>query len=657
MTMDEKGNLWCSVWGGLYRLKGNRFLKVSSWTDFQNAVLQPNHVDIGWINELLNKGGPQMKNLLRPWLLSGDSLWTNVEGIKPGSSYIDLSIADISTGKIIRKFQYDPASPSSAPRSEGIKLIFQDSRKNIWIGSNSTGLCLYQAAQNKFTHFTEKDGLPNNVVYGILEDDHQNLWLSTNKGLCEFNPITKKVRNFDVYDGLQSNEFNSGAYFKSPSGKMYFGGVNGLNYFHPKDIVTTYSLPQSAITGYYVNNTFLKDYSSYVREDRDNKPIMELQYNERDFGFDVAGIGFSLPGRTRYRYQLENYDKQWHDIGNLRHVSFTNIPAGRYVFRIQSSDSFGNWETEGASLNVLINAPFWTNKWIWFGSGMSLLVLVTLGYYFRLNQLKRETQKLETIVDERTQKIQLQKQQIETQNEELQAQAQYLAEKNVELERAKGLLEIEIKYLHQHQLLKSSIQTQEEERKRIAIDLHDELGAVLSIARMHLVQIQKAEDVVAVQDGLQQARMLTEAALATMRRISHDLMPPQLEDFGLAKTLEAIIAQVREAKKISVSFHASDELPRWSMPVELGLYRICMEMINNTLKHAEATRISITVEQCAGQIAFSYSDNGKGLPEIVNAGHGLKNMEARANIIGGVLEMGNREHGGFYATIKISGAG
>jgi signal transduction histidine kinase len=399
----------------------------------------------------------------------------------------------------------------------------------------------------------------------------------------------------------------------------------------------------------------LKDYSGYVREDKDGQ-IFTLQYDERDFGFDVVGIGFSLPGRTNYRYLLENYDNEWHDIGNLRHVSFTNIPPGKYIFKVQCSDSFGNWETTGASVNVFIKAPFWTNKWLWMASGLSLTGLFIFGYYFRINQLTVETKKLESMVDERTQKIKLQKSQIESQNEELLTQAAFLEEKNTELERAKGLLEIEVKYLHQHQLLKSSIQTQEVERKRIAQDLHDELGAVLSISRMHLVQIQNEKATNStMQSGIQQARMLTEAALATMRRISHELMPPQLENFGLIKTLEAIIAQMQEAKKITVNFHVSDELLRWSLPIELGLYRICMELINNTLKHAEATQIKITLKQLPRQLLFSYSDNGKGLPAEVHAGHGFKNIEARANIIGGELAMGNSEHGGFYATIKIVG--
>jgi signal transduction histidine kinase len=518
----------------------------------------------------------------------------------PGGSAI--KVIDVTSGKLLHDFIHDPTNPTSAPLGGGIKCFFQDTKKNVWIGSNGGGLSLYNPGQNNFTHFTEKDGLPNNVVYGILEDDNQNLWLSTNKGLCEFNPITKKVRNFDVYDGLQSNEFNTGASYKSASGTMYFGGVNGLTYFHPKNIVTSNSIPQSAIAGFYVNNNLLKDYSAYVSKDKENLPVFTLQYNERDFGFDVVGIGFSLPGRTRYRYMLENYDNQWHDIGNLQHISFTNIPAGEYVFKVQSSDPYGNWEEIGASIQVIIQSSIWRNPWVW-----------TI-FLFAVGAVTATT---------------------------INARIKYSKKRNQE------------KLLQQENLLRISIETQEEERKRIAQDLHDELGAILSITRMHIVQLQDQGENANTKIGLQQVRTLSESALATMRRISHELMPPQLVEFGLTKTLQALVTQLNETKKIACSFLPPDENIRLPKSVELGIYRVCMELVNNTLKHANATHIHIQLLHGEHSVLFAYSDNGKGLPENYSQGHGFKNIEARINTLGGDLKFGNRDEGGFYASLRL----
>ena len=435
---------------------------------------------------------------------------------------------------------------------------------------------------------------------------------------------------------------------------MYFGGVNGLTYFHPKDIVTSTSIPLSAITGFYVNNNLLKDYSDYVREDKKKKQILTLQYNERDFAFDIVGIGFSLPGRSHYRYMLENYDNQWHDIGNLQHISFTNIPPGEYLFKVQSSDPYGNWERSGATVEVIIQAPFWRNPWAWVFSGLTVFGITLSGYYIRVIQLKNRTATLEKIVDERTQEIQQKKEEIAAQNEELLQQASSLEQQNRALEKAKGLLEIEVKYLHQKHLLESNINVQEAERKRIAQDLHDELGAVLSIARMHIVQMQDQNtNGIGNLEALQQARTLTETALATMRRISHELMPPQLEKFGLVKTLEAIASQINQANKITLDFISAEEMTRSSMAIELGLYRICMEMINNTLKHAGAKRIQIRLDQENDYILFSYCDDGCGLPENYNEGLGFKTIEARLSALGGKSEISKNELGGYHAVLRI----
>lgn len=210
------------------------------------------------------------------------------------------------------------------------------------------------------------------------------------------------------------------------------------------------------------------------------------------------------------------------------------------------------------------------------------------------------------------------------------------------------------KYLQQRLLLISTVQTQEAERKRIAQDLHDELGAVLSITRMHLVQMQEHQgNESTAKATLQQAQALTESAIATMRRISHELMPPQLEEFGLIKTLRAIGKQINEAKQVKLELVVDDDLPRWADAIELGLYRIYMELINNTLKHAEAGNIIIRFTQQGDQIVGSYSDDGKGLAENHIKGSGFKNIEARINSMSGSFTTGKKPLAGFYASLVI----
>jgi signal transduction histidine kinase len=214
----------------------------------------------------------------------------------------------------------------------------------------------------------------------------------------------------------------------------------------------------------------------------------------------------------------------------------------------------------------------------------------------------------------------------------------------------------ELKNRHHHDLLRSSIEVQEEERKRIAQDMHDELGASLSIARMHLLQLERqyADQGEIMQKGLTSVRSLIETALSTMRRISHELMPPQLETFGLVKTLEDVALQLNQINGIKLKVEVAADIPRLSWNVTLGMYRVIMELINNTLKHAEASEIGIAFCLEEGCFTFTYSDNGKGLPvDGFYKGLGHKNAEARINSMGGHFTLDNEEATGFKIVIRI----
>lgn len=212
----------------------------------------------------------------------------------------------------------------------------------------------------------------------------------------------------------------------------------------------------------------------------------------------------------------------------------------------------------------------------------------------------------------------------------------------------------EIRNLQQQELLRSSILAQEKERKRIAQDLHDELGALLSISRMHLVHLEeKKPDPEKISPALENIRSLIDKSLLSMRKISHELMPPQLEDFGLVKTLESVAAHANMTGGIHIRIEATDPLPILSWPIKLGVYRMCMELINNTLKHAKADSITIQIHSIGQHIECLYSDNGiENWKEEMHAGLGLKSMEGRANSLGGSISFNKTEHG-FNAQILI----
>jgi len=244
-------------------------------------------------------------------------------------------------------FSHKPSDPHSLNNND-ILGIHQDNEGNLWIGTHGGGLNKYNYKENDFLHYKEKDGLPNNVVYGILEDDSGNLWLSTNKGISKFNPETKIFRNYDLHDGLQSNEFNSGAYFKNKKGEMYFGGVNGFNYFHPDSIRDDSTIVNLAILDLKINNMSILPQHKY--EDRIilEKSIFETEnlefyHTDNIITFEFAALHFASPSKNQHAYMLEGFDKEWNYIGNRRFATYTNLPSGKYKFKVKGSNHDGVW--------------------------------------------------------------------------------------------------------------------------------------------------------------------------------------------------------------------------------------------------------------------------------------------------------------------------
>jgi signal transduction histidine kinase len=214
---------------------------------------------------------------------------------------------------------------------------------------------------------------------------------------------------------------------------------------------------------------------------------------------------------------------------------------------------------------------------------------------------------------------------------------------------AQKLKQEALKSKHLVELHRSSLFVQEEERQRIAQDLHDELGSIISIMRMNLVMLEQRSG---VETG--EVRKLAETALASLRSISHRLMPPQLASFGLIPTLRAVIGPINQTGELAIELCDTEvgaELPRM---ISVTLYRIVMELVNNTIRHGGATKVSIDIRRDGRYITCDYCDNGKGLA-AADQGQGLghRSIEGRVSALEGELQLGNGETGGFRASIRL----
>ena len=269
----------------------------------------------------------------------------------------------------------DPVNPNSI--SNIIFSICEDQNGNLWLGTNGGGLLNFNVQEEKFTRYSGKDGLPNNVICGILEDNYGCLWLSTNKGLSRFNPQTATFTNYDLTDGIQSNEFNLGAYYKSKSGEMFFGGAKGFNSFYPDDIIN--SLPPCLVV------TTISLYGNKVTLP---KPITKVKFSYRDdyISFGFVALHFKDPGKNQYAYKLEGFDKEWIYSGAKREALYTNIDPGRYLFKVKAANCDGVWNETGVSVEVIITAPFWQTWWFYLISFSLLGTIIVSIIKFRISQ-------------------------------------------------------------------------------------------------------------------------------------------------------------------------------------------------------------------------------------------------------------------------------
>jgi PAS domain S-box-containing protein len=236
------------------------------------------------------------------------------------------------------------------------------------------------------------------VVLGILEDYFGKLWLTTNNGLAQFDPDTETFVTYDISDGLQSNEFNSNAYYRARSGIMFVGGINGFNLFNPVNIKPNPFAPQVAVTEFQVFNQPLKvDLSGHT-------PI-ELSYKQDFISFEFAAFDFQAPLKNQYAYKLEGFDKDWIQAGNRRYATYTNLPGGQYIFRVKASNSDGVWNETGVAIPITIIPPVWQTWWF-NGSLIVLLVFFVVGgFRWRLNSIREQNILLETQIAERTSEL------------------------------------------------------------------------------------------------------------------------------------------------------------------------------------------------------------------------------------------------------------
>src|SRR6266496_1877258 len=428
LDQDQDGNLWIGTSNGLDRfdrkavtfkhyqrnpadpssLSANRVYKV--YVDRDDNVWVGTPAGLDRLDHGTNRFVHYASQVEDLNSLSGtyvDAIFEDDQGnVWAGTFDSGLNKLDPKTGKFTR-YRYD-AQDRTTISNDSIQAIYQDKKGRIWIGTAGGGLNLYHPESDSFTYYLEKDGLPNGVVYGILEDPRGNLWMSTNFGISRFNPDTKVFRNFDEGDGLQSNEFNSSAYAKGREGEFYFGGINGLTVFQPINITDNPYTPQVSLTSLTQDDKPIAVDSSV-----ETTKNVTLKWPQNSLEFEYAALSYNQPNKNQYAYMLEGFDTNWHFIETKRNGRYTNLPGGQYTLLLKGTNSDGVWNESSVKVNVKIIPPFWQTIWFRVLLSVGFVVVVVSGVRLRTRNIQDRNRELERVVRERTSALEKRNQEIQ----------------------------------------------------------------------------------------------------------------------------------------------------------------------------------------------------------------------------------------------------
>ncbi len=463
--------------------------------------------------------------------------------------------------------------------------------KYLWVGTNGGGVCRLDFSTGKFIHYTEENGLPNNVIYGVLSDANGSLWLSSNKGICALTIPEAHIRDerpvpeivlFTEETGLGDFEFNRYEFGTLSSGELVFGGITNITVFDPAIVLQKGKPSPLKFTDLRIFNHSV---SFRSRPDILSCPItyartITLAHNEAYFTIECALLEYSKPRQKRYKYYLEGIHDKWIENESNNTIAFSELQPGSYVLHVMGRNSSGVWSNEEITLTIIIIPPWWRTWWFYGGSGVLACVLGFSLYRYRLRQVLK-------------------------------------------------IYEL---------------------RNSIARDLHDEIGSTLSsISLSSAILLRLSSEM--TDDTKALLIRIGEHAQTTMEAMSDIVWTINTKNDALGKVIERLFsfaAEILEPLGTRITLEAAEPLKtiRLDMSQRKNLYLFCKEAITNIAKHSQAQSAEIRFSNRGSRmLTVVITDNGKGFryPDVSEdapasrGGNGLGNLQQRANDLAGRL--------------------
>ncbi len=568
---DQRGWLWIGYQGsGVQVIKNPEAWIQGEPANIQNLSLEDAEIRLN------------SNSIRRIYQDNDGNIW--IATTDHGFNYVTISEGSISG---IQYFDLDTNSGISIPHKDG-RSVFQQNDSTFWFASYGGGIYRWIKGSENLTLLRTSEGLPNNSTYGILGDTNPDfIWVSTNSGLGRLNTKTLEFSTFTDSDGLQNNEFNTGAYQQGKNGTLYFGGVNGFNVIDTDLLKINEHPPQLFLTKINLFNEPLE--GSYTPEFIDQ---VQLNHNQNFLSFEFSALDFEDPLANEYAYKMEGVDQDWVYSGNRNFADYPNLAPGDYTLLVNASNKYGVWNEEGINLSISILPPWWQTWWFRIiAGGMLLGGLVGLVRYYAQKKLKEE------------------------------------------------LRQLEIK----HKL--------RNERERISRDLHDHVGAQLANIMSGLSLIDKYNQSEQKEKSGELLHSLKGDADVTIKQLRDTIWALNQSDLNIEAFASHVEAYFRSQSALTELLKLTIELEGDASAVlsatqALNLFRIIQEASQNTMKYANAKSLSINFKRTNGSLEVSIKDDGtfKSDLQSFNGGYGMKNMQKRAKEINGKVEV-NVENG------------